>query len=425
MIRDFLAALGLYATTSFVVYFGFLAAGEADPVAAAFHFDSGHYLRIAEHGYEYDPAEPSNVAFYPGYPLLGRAVAEVTGCSVRVGLFVVAQVAFIAALTFFSAVLRGRSVGWAVPTNRSGISGVGPGAGIFRDRPKSGITGEGPGAGGGQCPPYGRHWASLLCLALWPPGICFRAAYSESLLLAALAALMLGFTRRWPPLILALIAGAATGIRAVGVAASLAVFVHILLTKERQRFLKAAALAPVACWGLLGYMLFQAVQFGEPLAFLQTQQHWTVYTPEDRSPIAKTLRLAIAEPIWRSYDPSSQRHWAHFNEGGNPLLGSAFWNPILFALAGVLVVLGGLRRWLSREELILGLGLLLIPYVSRADEQSMLSHARFAAVALPMYVVMGELLGRVPPAVRLIVFALLAVGLGLWAQLFAVNAPLL
>lgn len=380
MTRDLLGALGLYGGSAVVVYAGFLAAGEPDPIAASFHFDSGHYLRIAEHGYEYDPSEPSNVAFYPGYPLLGRAVAKATGCSVRVGLFVVAQVAFLAALALCSATLRSR------PNVR---------------------------------------WPALLCLALWPAGICFRAAYSESLMLAALAALMLGFTRRWPPVVLALIAGAATGIRAVGVAASFAVFVHILLTAERHRFLKAAVLAPVAFWGLLGYMLFQTVQFGEPLAFLQTQRHWTVYTPEDQSPFAKTLRLAIAEPIWRSYDTGSQRRWTRFNDDDNPLLGSAFWNPILFALAGVLVVLGGLRRWISREELILGLGLLLIPYVSRADEQSMLSHARFAAVCLPMYVVMGELLCRVPVFVRLIVFAFLAAGLGLWAQLFAANAPLL
>ena len=41
------------------------------------------------------------------------------------------------------------------------------------------------------------------------------------------------------------------------------------------------------------------------------------------------------------------------------------------------------------------------------------------------YIVIGELLIRVPLLVRILIFALLAAGLGLWAALFAANAPLL
>ena len=107
------------------------------------------------------------------------------------------------------------------------------------------------------------------------------------------------------------------------------------------------------------------------------------------------------------------------------MLGSAFWNPILFAFAGLSVVVGRFKRWITRDETILAAGLLLIPYVTRADEQSMLSHARFAAVVLPMYVVMGEMLVRVPLVVRIVIFGVLAAGLGLWASLFAADAPLL
>jgi len=378
--RDLLAAIVLYGVSSLVVYAGYLYSGNPNPPDVSFHFDGGHYLSIAEHGYDYDPGRASNVAFFPGYPLLGRAVAEVSGLSLRAGLFLVSQVALLAAFACFSATLRTR------PAVR---------------------------------------WPALLALALWPPGICFHVGYSESLLLATLALLMLGFARNWPPIALAVIAGAATGIRAVGVAASVAVLVHILMTADRHRLVKAAAFAPLACWGLLAFMSYQAVQLGEPFAFLHTQRHWAAYEPEHRGPLDKALRLAIAEPIWNSYVPGSARHWSRFNDDDNLLLGSAFWNPILFALAALLMTLGWHRRWLSRDETILGMGLLLIPYATRADEQSMLSHARFAAVVLPMYIVLGELLIRVPLLVRLLSFAVLAAALGLWSALFAANAPLL
>ena len=45
---------------------------------------------------------------------------------------------------------------------------------------------------------------------------------------------------------------------------------------------------------------------------------------------------------------------------------------------------------------------------------------RFAAIALPMYVVMGKLFRRAPW-----IWAIFAAGLGLWAALFAADAPLL
>ena len=94
-----------------------------------------------------------------------------------------------------------------------------------------------------------------------------------------------------------------------------------------------------------------------------------------------------------------------------PFPGLGFWNPILFLVALVAVVVGWVRGWLTRPEAMVGIGLLLIPYVTRADEMSMGSHARFAAVVVPAYIVMARLLCRLPAPVVWIVYASLAVSL--------------
>lgn len=382
---DLLAGIIVYCVTAIPVAIGIAAADQPSAMESCFHYDGGHYLHLVERGYWFDPDRASGVAFFPGYPLAARTIIAVTGLSSRVALLLASNLALIAAFAAFSAYLRKE------PTT-------------FR-------------------------WTTLAVLGLWPVGVCFRVAYSESMLLAAIAFLMLGFSRRWPLITLAIIAGTATGIRAVGVAASAAVLLHLLLDTSRgslkKRIAAVAAIAPLTCWGLLAYMLFQFVQFDAPFAFLQTQRHWSAYTPEHPDPLYKAMRLAIAEPIWDSYVPGSPRHWVQADECCNPLISAAFWNPLLFVLAALLVAFGWYRRWLSRDEAILGLGLLFIPYVSRADEQSMISHARFAAVVLPMYLVMGQLLSRTPRIVRGIILALLAGMLGFWAALFAAGRPLL
>lgn len=381
---DLLTGFLVYCITTLPVGIGLVAAGTPNLLESCCHYDGEHFIHLVDREYWYEPERASGVAFFPGYPLLARGVVAVTGFSSRIALLLVSNLALIAALTFLSAYLR--------------------------PQPKARLT-------------------TLLLVGLWPVGLCFRMAYSESLFLAAIALLMLGLSRRWPIVLLALIAGAGTGIRAVGLAASATVLVSVLMDQSRgplrQRLLTAVAIAPVACWGLLAFMLFQFAEFETPLAFLQTQRHWSAYVPEHPEPIYKVGRLAIAEPIWGSYVPGSTRHWTRFNENPNPLLGTAFWNPILFVFAGLLVAYGWHRRWLSREESILGFGLLVIPYVTRSDEQSMISHARFAAVVLPAYIVLGQLLSRTPLFVRCIAFAGLATLLALWTALFAAGGPLL
>src|SRR5207249_12197951 len=120
-------------------------------------FDGAHYMDILGNGYRFDPGQPSNVAFLPGYPLTARLVARATGCRPPTALVVTSNVAFAAALVLISAYLRTR------------------------------FPGE-----------HRERHATLALVGLWPVGFFFRVGYSESLLLVTLALLLLGLARRWP-----------------------------------------------------------------------------------------------------------------------------------------------------------------------------------------------------------------------------------
>lgn len=349
------------------------------------HFDGGHFESVIHNGYEYDPGRGSNIAFFPGFPLAIEGVRGLTGWPTRLAMVVASNVALCCAFILLARYLRLR----------------------------------------GPNEPSHLRLLTLVLIGLWPVGFFFRMGYSESLFLAFLALLLLGVAERWPAVVLAVIAGTLTGIRAVGVAASAAVIAHVLLDPTRGslrgRVLTAALLAPLSCWGLLAFMGYQQVRFGTPLAFVVVQQHWAYHRPAADAIPTKAARLALAEPIWNTYVPGSTRHWVQYGESRLPFPGLGFWNPILFLVAVVAVVGGWLRGWLTFFEAALGVGLLLIPYVTRADEMSMGSHARFAAVVIPAYLVLARMLGRLPAAVVWIVFASLAVSLVLWSALFAAH----
>jgi hypothetical protein len=395
---DVLTGVAVYAVTALPVVLGLTVATTPgmlvhpgptpDYLTCCCHWDGSHYEDIVRNGYALDPNKGSNVAFFPGYPLAAALVGRLTGCDAKVALVVIANVALAAAFVLLSAYLRARYPG---------------------DPPATRLT-------------------VLAVIGLWPAGFFFRIAYSESLFLLALAVLLLGLARRWPVGVLALVAGVATGIRGVGVAASAAVVVNVLADSARgplrRRVLTAAVVAPLACWGLLGFMAYQYERFGTPTAFIETQRHWELHMPAPDEPRDKWARLVLVEPVWNAYVPGSSRHWILHDSHRVPVLGIAFWDPLLFVVALVAVGVGWYRGWLTHAEAALGLGLLLVPYVTRADELSMGSHARFAAVVVPAYVVLGRALSRLPTFISWAVFATLAPVLALWTALFAASWPL-
>jgi hypothetical protein len=167
-------------------------------------------------------------------------------------------------------------------------------------------------------------------------------------------------------------------------------------------------------------MVYQWQAFGTPWAFALTQQHWSAFPPRDYSLLTKLESLAMLEPIWGVYQPGYSRYWDAFSVQP-PLFNLFFWNPILFILAGALLVLGGWQRWLSGSECVLGAGLLAIPYLTRSYEMSMASHGRFAAVVVVNYLVIGRLLAGRPSWIMTLVCVVLALFLCLITCLYAAN----
>ena len=397
-LTDIVAGLAVYVFTSLPVLMGVSMAttlgvmrhSSAPPcfVDATCQFDGAHFASIIDDGYRYDRDNASTVAFFPGYPVVGGWVRSLGNWPARLATVVTANVSFALALILLSAYLRVR---------------------YPEDAGSTRLT-------------------ILILIGLWPAGFFFRMGYSESLFLLTLALLLLGFTRRWPVWLLAFIAGAATGIRLVGIVASAAVVYHVVSDEERgssrRRLLLAAALAPLTCWGILAFIGYQEVRFHTPVAFVDAQKHWAFYSPLPGEISSKAVRLAVAEPIWNMYVPGSSRHWMLFHATKNPLFGIMFWNPILFTLASVAVIIGLFRGWLTRPEAVIGVGLLLIPYVTRGDELCMGSQARFTTVVVPAFVVMGRLLGRSLAAITTLLLAVAAALLMLWSALFAAGWPM-
>jgi hypothetical protein len=332
-------------------------AASADLVSTCFRSDALHYLEIARDGYSYDPEKRSMVAFFPAYPLLSRAVSVATGLSPEEALLLTAHVALLAAFVLLARYVRLR---WPQATAQ-----------------QRGLV--------------------LVVFGLWPTGLFFRMPYAESLFVCVTLAVLYGMARGWPLTVLALLAGLGTAVRPVGVALTVAFIWHVATQADTSfavRVRRLLLLTPLACWGLLAYMLYQKIAFDAPLAFAQTQEHWTMRAPMDRSLLTKLESLAALEPIWGVYLPSSQRYWDQTHSPGSPLFSLIFWNPILFVLAVALLAWGGRKRWLTGNELVLGAALLAIPYLTRGFEMSMASHGRFAAVVVVNYLVLGRMSNR-------------------------------
>ncbi len=181
---------------------------------------------------------------------------------------------------------------------------------------------------------------------------------------------------------------------------------------ELTPFFSAPLAALVGCWGLLAYAAFLYAQFDDPLAFAKTQEHWGSPAP---SLIDKAISLLSYEPIWRIFLRGPDGVWSPFT-----------WelvNPAYFVASVALVVLGAWRGWLNAYETSLAATLLFIPYLTRAYEMNMASSARFAAVIFPIYLVLGEILARLPPVVSSALLGISAFLLGAFSALFAGGYP--
>jgi hypothetical protein len=343
-------------------------------------WDGQWYGRIVWRGYSYNPAAQSSSAFFPLYPLVSWLLSEATGLPRGLALLLVAH-----AFLMGACILLGLYVRQRYPHSPRTLT-------VF----------------------------VLLAFALYPVTFFARMAYTESLFLFLCILALYAMERKWPVAVIALVIALATATRTVGIALLPPLLLHLWSGRKSvwQAIGQAAWLTPMAVSGLGLFMLFLWIRFDDPLAFAKAERNWR-NRPD--APLAdKAIALASLEPIWATYDPTDRpSYWRRPGEPSCPMLSMRFANPIYLVLAFALVMLGDMAGWLSLNETLFGLAVLAIPYVSCAFENCMQSQARYSMVALPIYLVIGQLLVRLPKPVAALILAAGGTLLGIYSAMFA------
>jgi hypothetical protein len=195
-------------------------------------WDSGWFLRIADHGYDI----PATSAFFPLYPLVVRAVGFVLGSTLVAAVLVSLAAAGVGAVLV-----------WRIARAVVGDAAAGD---------------------------------TVLLLALYPSALVFTGAYSDGLFLALAAGSVLA-ARRNRGWLAGMLGGLAVATRLMGLALVPALLVLLWPRGRSRRDLvrPAPVLLLPAALGL--YCLYLDHRFGDPLAFENAQ---TLYWLRETSP---------------------------------------------------------------------------------------------------------------------------------------------
>jgi len=401
-------------------------------------WDGQWYLEIAERGYSYSPDVRSSVAFFPAYPLLVAGASALTRLPPDWVALLISHGFLLATYLLLFAYVRRRFPVHLGPGDRPrGCAGVPPLGGM---PPKGGT----PAGASASLPIF-----VLLSLGLFPPTFFMRMAYPESMFVFLTVAAMYGMQRNWRWRSIAAIVGLATATRFVGLVLLLPLAMHVWCTAGSARraagdklsaaksvgrignpsysSLHAAArftvLLPLALSGLLFFVLFQQVAFGDPLAFVKTQDFWRHRVPEGL--FDKAISLASFDPLWLTYIPGSPGYAGLVRDPAPELFSLQFANPVFFVGAALLVIIGAWKGWLSWSETALAAGLVLVPYVAKGYEMCMASQGRFVAAAFPVYIVLGKILSRLSWPWAAAVLAFFATYLAIYSAMLAAGYVLI
>jgi hypothetical protein len=309
-------------------------------------WDTGWYLTIANEGYDLARrtaapiANQANWAFFPVYPLLCRALADLLGAPVFAVMVLVSNLCFLGALGLV----------W-----RNTVAEFGDTAAR----------------------------ASVLLLCFMPGSYVFSSAYPEAMFLLLMAAtLMLVRHQRW--LLAGSTAAIATLTRNVGI--GLLLYMGCALFIERTMFalpVRSVSARPSAVMlklspvvlglslpilALASYCTFLWLHVGDPLAFMTVMDSWK-----------RHFQVPLLPLLYPGGDPGFTR---------NPL------NYVMALIAvGLVVQLAVLRRWS-----LFGLGAFVatIPLTGGLE-----SYVRYTICMLPLVMAAGALCARYPMAATL------------------------
>ncbi len=337
-----------------VSVFAFVAWGVPRPRARPFapppdHFrwlqawswwDGAWYVGIARDGYYFVPRGQSSVAFFPAYPLTARAVAVVVGNQLGAAVLVTIGCGFAATTFFHRWCLR-----WLDPTQA-------------------------------------RY--AVVSLVLYPCAFYLMGAvYAEALFLAAAvgAFLLLEDDR---PVAAGLAAALASATRPLGIAVAIGLWLRAgelgyfargsLSGAAARRWLRTAGLL-LAPAGLVAFCAYLALDFGNPLAFVQAEYGW------GQSPRWSTWFKV-------SWFRSMARHpW--WNAGHAHLVGHAAITVLAICL---------LPAVFSRFGRAYGVYAAVIVVGAAVATKDFIGMGRYVMVAFPCFAVVGAAASRRPVA---------------------------
>lgn len=321
-------------------------------------WDSGWYAGIVRDGYHYssDPSAPSAVVFYPLYPLLCRALVSLFGVSVDMALLLVSNIASVAVALLMTKLVKDE---------------LGDEVALL----------------------------SMACFCFFPFSLFLSTGYTEPVFLA-FALLSLILLRRQIYVAAAVAAGLAAATRSTGIV----LLPVILFEMARRRTLPLPRLLPrmalcavLAASGLLAFMVYLWIAFGNPLALAAGQAAWHGELWSERLLSALTLGPFL-RPIWHDDLLLTEIVFVTF-------LGFTLWS----------------FRRLAPAAPLFGLGVLLLPYVSLGLYNATY---RFVLVCIPAFMMAGLLLRDRPRLARATIgiFALLLLVVSaLFSQWYAVG----
>jgi Mannosyltransferase (PIG-V) len=315
------------------------------------YWDGEHYVALALDGYFQAPRYVSP-AFFPMYPLLVRSFSEVFGGSLsKEALSYCGPLLSLLFLPFaFYFIYEIARQGW----------------------------GEGAAKG------------TLLTLAFFPTTFFLNAGYTESLFLALSAGSLWAIRVKRNLLLACILAGIATATRNVAIFLVVPLMYEwikqggIKEPRERWRGLYLA-FAPS---GLIAYMGYLWIKFGDPLLFYSSQKYWK---REATGPLVTATRAweTAAEGVDVLHDPGLWAHPAVQNFADHLERANSAYN-LAFLIFAVVVLIAGVRE-LPLSLTIYSLLLIVPPALFGTPDIPLMGIPRYMLVAFPIFIVLGLL----------------------------------
>jgi hypothetical protein len=315
------------------------------------YWDGEHYVALALDGYFQAPRYVSP-AFFPMYPLLVRSFSEVFGGSPSKE-----------ALSYWGPLLSLLFLPFAFYF-------------IYE------IARQGWGERAAK--------GTILALAFFPTAFFLNAAYTESLFLALSAGSLWAIRVKRNLLLACILAGLATATRNVGIFLVVPLMYEWIaqggLKEPRERWRGLyLAFAPS---GLIVYMGYLWIKFGDPLLFYSSQKYWK---REATGPL-DTANRAWATAVEGVGMLSDSTLWAHpsvQNFADHLERANSFYN-LAFLIFAVVVLLAGVRK-LPLSLTIYSLLLIVPPALFGTPDVPLMGIPRYVLVAFPVFIVLGLL----------------------------------